>query len=294
MPRRRAATAETPASTDTDAAIDPAVDPDLSDAATDPAADIEPSGDDSAGLEGAPPSGDGADPRDPEGWQTELRRAREGQAAEARKAANAQRELNRLRGEQLLREREAEDRRLEDLAETDPDAYIEETRSQRRANRERSTAFQQHETQVVTFAKQARTALFPELDDQAFADADAEMEQIALQRFGRPANAAEKLAMYGDYRVRVIEDQLTAKDAEITQLKAKVAALQGNRASDVIDDDDEGPERVPADGRRPTGKLTLASWQAMTPAQRAKVPLEDETRMIREEMRRRSGAAQRG
>ena len=227
------------------------------------------------GADGKEPTSEAApEVQEPE----EIKAARAAQAEADRlrfeaeqQARRAQRELDRIKAQQAQRERGQRRERLREAWREGDETALEEYLGDEDRQAQAMQAFRQYEDHVVSWSRQSAQQLYPELKPHDFDAADAEMETLAARQ-GREPTAAERLAMYGDYRVRPLEKQIEAKEREITDLKQQVAALQGKRTGDIVDDEDAGPD-TPINGARPgRGKLysqmTREEREAMTDAER--------------------------
>lgn len=220
--------------------------------------------------------------------QERLRAAEAAQSEADRRLNERERQLYDLSTQQAIRDREARRAKLRDLKENDPEAYADEREREDEQQEAAVRAWGEYEYVVLDTARRGAQTYFPDITPAEFDAAHEEIDRAALIQQGRRANAVEVLAMVGEHRVRKSAKAAEKAQERIKELEAKVAALEGKRTTEIVENEDEGPEDPASGGGGRNGKLTLARWRAMTLAQRMDVPLDDEARMIREEMKQRS------
>jgi len=174
--------------------------------------------------------------------------ARAAQGAADARANELERRLTEQSAQRIIESREANRQRKRLLADRDPQTFIDETLREDDQEVEAERAFSQYEGTVLDWTKRSSAALYPELTPEALYQAESEMHQLAARQ-GRRATAAEVLAMYGEYRVRLSRADVESKDTRIKELEEKVAALQNGETGDLLEGD-EGPESPAAPGVR--------------------------------------------
>jgi hypothetical protein len=174
--------------------------------------------------------------------------ARAAQGAADARANELERLLTEQQAQRIIENREANRQRKRLLAERDPQTFIDETLREDEREVEAERSFNQYEGTVLDWTKRSASVLYPELTPEALYQAESEMHQLAARQ-GRRATAAEVLAMYGEYRVRLSRTDVESKDTRIKELEEKVAALQNGETGDLLEGD-EGPESPAAPGVR--------------------------------------------
>lgn len=218
--------------------------------------------------------------------QREVKKAWEEKEAVERRANELERQVNELARAQAERDREARRERLRQLKESDPDAYIEEREREDEQSEAATRSWGEYENRVLSVARQNASTYFPDITSQDFDAAHAEIDRLARSSAGRPANMVEVLAMVGEHRVRKERTVREKLETENKELRAHVSALEGSKTAAIVDGD-EGPD-APSPSVPGNGRLTLDRWKSMSAHERNSVSIEEETRMIREEMKRRT------
>jgi hypothetical protein len=202
------------------------------------------------GIAPAPPAPEGEP--EPE-LPPEVQALRDAQSAADKRANDLERALNEERAQRIIDRREFNRTRKRQLATQDPDRYIEESLAEEERAEQAMAQFQQHEGTILNYARQYSQHLYPDLTPDDLRSAEIEMHQLAAQQ-GRPASAAEIMAMYGEQRVRKATQAMEPLQARIAELEQKVAAYEGRETGEIIEGE-EGPE-VPAPGGGGTVRIT--------------------------------------